>query len=112
MHTIMPREKLAAEGVSALTDAELLAILLGTGAGRQTVIELAGQLLIGFGGLRGLLQAPRESLERQHGLGPAKSSKLRGRSLRSTSKSSGLRFLLLASRFSFMVVASFQFYFG
>jgi DNA repair protein RadC len=40
------------------------------------VIELAGQLLIGFGGLRGLLQAPRESLERQHGLGPAKSSKL------------------------------------
>ena len=76
MHVIMPREKLAAEGLSALTDAELLAILLGTGTGRQTVTELADQLMIGFGGLRGLLQAPREALERQHGLGPAKSSKL------------------------------------
>jgi DNA repair protein RadC len=71
-----PREKLAAEGVAALTDAELLAVLLGTGAGRHSVIELADQLLGAFGGLRGLLQASRQALEAQHGLGPAKSSKL------------------------------------
>ena len=72
----MPREKLAEEGVAALTDAELLAVLLGTGTGRQTVMELAEHLLQGFGGLRGLLLASRDTLERQPGLGPAKSSKL------------------------------------
>jgi len=72
----MPREKLAAEGVAALTDVELLAILLGTGNGGQSVIELAEQLLKAFGSLRGLLQASREALQRQPGLGPAKSSKL------------------------------------
>jgi DNA repair protein RadC len=72
----MPREKLAEEGITALTDAELLAILLGTGTGRQSVLELAEHLLQGFGGLRGLLLASRKTLERQRGLGPAKSSKL------------------------------------
>ena len=76
MHTTMPREKLAKEGVASLNDSELLAILLGTGAGRQPVVELAGQLLDRFGGLRGLLQASRDTLERQRGLGPAKSAKL------------------------------------
>jgi DNA repair protein RadC len=76
MQQAMPREKLASEGVAALTDAELLAILLGTGVGRQSVVDLARQLLLRFGGLRGLLQASRATLEGQHGLGPAKSSKL------------------------------------
>jgi len=76
MHATKPREKLAEQGVTALNDAELLAILLGTGTGRQPVIELAGQLLERFGGLRGLLQASRATLERQRGLGPAKSAKL------------------------------------
>ena len=72
----MPREELAEEGITALSDAELLAILLGTGTGRQSVLELAEHLLQGFGGLRGLLLASRNTLERQRGLGPAKSSKL------------------------------------
>jgi DNA repair protein RadC len=72
----MPREKLARAGVSALSDEELLAILLGTGSARQPATELAAGLLTSFGGLRGLLQAQRKSLECQHGLGPAKSAKL------------------------------------
>jgi DNA repair protein RadC len=71
-----PREKLAAGGVSALDDTELLATLLGTGAARLPVIELAASLLREFGGLRGLLQAGRDVLEAQHGLGPAKTAKL------------------------------------
>jgi DNA repair protein RadC len=71
-----PREKLAAEGVSALNDVELLAALLGTGAGRLPVAELAAGLLRDFGGLRGLLQARQDVLLRQRGLGPAKSAKL------------------------------------
>jgi DNA repair protein RadC len=76
MTGMMPREKLAQHGVNALSDAELLAILLGTGAARRTVTELAAELLSGFGGLRGLLLAGRETLERQRGLGPAKSAQL------------------------------------
>ena len=72
----MPREKLAAGGIASLDDVELLAILLGTGAARLSVIELAENLLDAFGGLRGLLQANRDALEKQQGLGPAKTAKL------------------------------------
>jgi DNA repair protein RadC len=71
-----PREKLASRGVAALNDVELLAILLGTGVARMPVIDLAESLLRAFGGLRGLLQAHRDTLERQHGLGPAKTAQL------------------------------------
>ncbi|MGK2926387.1 MAG: RadC family protein, partial [Lysobacterales bacterium] len=59
-----------------LSDAELLAVLLGTGAGRLPVAELAAGLLRDFGGLRGLLQARQDTLLRQRGLGPAKSATL------------------------------------
>jgi DNA repair protein RadC len=76
MSKIMPREKLASGGITSLNDVELLAILLGTGAARLSVIELAESLLDTFGGLRGLLQAPRDALEKQQGLGPAKTAKL------------------------------------
>jgi DNA repair protein RadC len=76
MNKIMPREKLASGGVASLDDVELLAILLGTGAARLSVIELAESLLDTFGGLRGLLQARRDLLEKQQGLGPAKTAKL------------------------------------
>jgi len=76
MSRALPREKLATEGLAALDDTELLATLLGTGAARLPVIKLAERLLREFGGLRGLLQARREVLEAQKGLGPAKSAKL------------------------------------
>lgn len=71
-----PREKLAQCGVTALADTELLALLLGTGTGRYSALEVAGALLARFNGLRGLLQASRDLLETQHGLGPAKSAQL------------------------------------
>jgi DNA repair protein RadC len=70
------RERLAASGAAALSDVELLAVLLGTGAGGLPVAELAARLLCEFGGLRGLLQAGQDALLSQHGLGPAKSAKL------------------------------------
>ena len=72
----MPREKLVSGGIASLDDVELLAILLGTGAAQLSVIELAESLLHAFGGLRGLLQARRDTLENQKGLGPAKTAKL------------------------------------
>ncbi len=76
MRKVLPREKLARDGVAALDDTELLATLLGTGAAQLTVLELAEGLLRDFGGLRGLLQAGRDALEAQRGLGPAKTAKL------------------------------------
>lgn len=76
MNATQPREKLAAEGVAALTDVELLTVLLGTGTSRTPVSELAHALLHEFGGFRGLFQAGRNTLERQRGLGPAKTGKL------------------------------------
>jgi len=76
MEQLPPREKMAMAGIDALDDAELLAILLRTGVNRVSATELAGTLLLGFGGLRGLLQARRETLEQQHGLGPVKSAQL------------------------------------
>ena len=76
MGQIPPREKMALSGIDALSDAELLAILLRTGAARVSATQLAGTLLLSFGGLRGLLQAKQDMLEQQHGLGPAKSAQL------------------------------------
>ena len=76
MGQLPPREKMALSGIDALSDAELLAILLRTGAARVSATQLAGTLLLGFGGLRGLLQAKQDMLEQQHGLGPAKSAQL------------------------------------
>lgn len=67
-----PREKLLARGAAALTDAELLAILLRTGSGGVTAVDLARDLLGRFGGLRALLRARREDFCVARGLGEAK----------------------------------------
>ena len=78
-----PREKLLARGASALTDAELLAILLRTGMAGKGVLQWAEELLAplgtstgSFGGLAGLLQASSADLSRVKGLGPAKRAEL------------------------------------
>ena len=69
-----PREKLATEGAAALT--ELLAVLLGNGSARLPVLDLSARLVAAYGGLRGLLRAGPQDLQRQRGLGPAKSAQL------------------------------------
>ncbi len=75
-----PREKLLARGPQALTDTELLALLLRTGLAGKGVLDLATDLLapppLGFGGIAGLLHAPPDSLKRIKGLGPAKRAEL------------------------------------
>jgi len=67
-----PREKLLARGPQALSDAELLAIFLRTGTRGHTAVDLARDLLGEYGGLRGLLEAPRNAFCERPGLGPAK----------------------------------------
>jgi DNA repair protein RadC len=71
-----PREKLLALGPAALADAELLALLLRTGLKGTPVLQLAQQLLQGFGGVAGLLHAGADELKRVKGLGPAKRAEL------------------------------------
>ena len=52
-----PREKMLLRGAKALSDAELLAIFLRTGTKGKTAVDLARELLMQFGSLRGLLEA-------------------------------------------------------
>ena len=71
-----PREKLLARGPAALSDAELLALLLRTGLPGKSVLQMGQELLDGFGGMQGLLSAGAKDLERIKGLGPAKRAEL------------------------------------
>ncbi|BDG61510.1 RadC family protein [Caldinitratiruptor microaerophilus] len=76
-----PRERLLAQGPRALTDAELLAVLLDSGRPGVTAVEVAQELLLlGEGGghpLDYLAEAPAEELRRVAGLGPAKIARLK-----------------------------------
>jgi DNA repair protein RadC len=72
-----PREKLLARGAGALSDTELLALLLRTGTQRHGVFQMAEEVLGRFSGLAGLLHASGDELKTVHGLGgTAKRSEL------------------------------------
>ena len=100
-----PRERLDALGSSALSDAELIALLLRTGNRGNSVLSVATDLLDRHGGLQGLSRVSGCELGRSQGIGPAKSASLRaaleigrrlaGRRLRARSNS-GFRNLYLA----------------
>lgn len=71
-----PREKLLARGASALSDAELLAIFLGSGLRGMDAVATARAVLAGHGPLRRLLECPASRLAGVHGLGPARACRL------------------------------------
>ncbi len=72
-----PRERLRALGASALTTAELLAILIGTGRGGRDVLEVAAEVLgLAGGSLRRLAQRPASELLQIPGIGPIKAARL------------------------------------
>lgn len=81
-----PREKLLAIGVQHLSDAELLAVLLGTGHKSQSALSLARQLLTQFGSIAGVLSASAHKLGTIKGVGLAKTARLKA------SKEIGLRY--------------------
>ncbi len=70
--TERPREKLLLSGAAALTDAELLALLLGSGGRGYSAVDLARALIAHFGSLRELLTAERLRCLGQAGVGPAR----------------------------------------
>jgi len=71
-----PRERLEHCGAVALNNGELLAIILRTGVGGESVLDLARRLLVSFGGLGGLARGSFGELVHEHGMGKAKTAQL------------------------------------
>jgi DNA repair protein RadC len=69
-----PRERVARHGVSALSNRELLTLLLGSGSAQASALDVAESLL--GAGLRGLAERSLPDLERVKGLGRAKATRL------------------------------------
>jgi DNA repair protein RadC len=69
-----PRERLEALGASALTSAELIAVLVGAGSAGRSVFDLSREL--GERGLKALSQSPPLTLARHRGLGRAKALRI------------------------------------
>ena len=72
-----PRERLKLRGSSALSDGDLLAIILNTGMKGETVTDFSQRLLAQHGGLRGLFRLDIAELSRIRGLGDAKAVRLK-----------------------------------
>jgi len=71
-----PRERLALAGARALSNAELLAILLRVGVEGENAVRLAERLLNEVGGLPGLHRASLSDLQALRGIGSAKAAQL------------------------------------
>ncbi len=71
-----PRERLEKQGASALSQAELLAILIRVGVRGENALEVAQRILDRFKGLRGLQSASFLELSRERGIGKAKAARI------------------------------------
>lgn len=71
-----PRERMLLFGPGALSDADLIALLLGSGYRDVNAIDLAVRLLQSHGGIAGLRQADVTTLVRETGVGTAKATRL------------------------------------
>jgi DNA repair protein RadC len=71
-----PREKLLAQGPGVLSDAELLAILLRTGARGASAVDQGRAIMEEFGTFRQLAAAGIGDLRRVKGVGPAKAAQI------------------------------------
>jgi DNA repair protein RadC len=71
-----PRERLLSRGSDALTDSELIAILLRIGYKGTSAVELGRQVLKQFGSLRAMVEAPTVALLEVKGLKGAKAAQL------------------------------------
>lgn len=72
-----PRERLVLVGEGALSTAELLAIILRTGVGGESALDMASGLLSTYDGLTGLARASFAELRAERGLGNAKTAQLK-----------------------------------
>ena len=73
---LRPRERLLRDGPAVLSDSELIAILLRTGAARCTAVDLARRLITAHAELGGLARVEPAGLAAVHGVGPGKAATL------------------------------------
>jgi DNA repair protein RadC len=71
-----PRERLLRAGVGCLSDAELVAVQLGSGRAGASALDIARELLAQWGGMSGLARARPEELARVPGVGPTKGARI------------------------------------
>ena len=71
-----PRERMLRLGADALSDVELVALLLGSGRRGASALDTARDLLVAHGGLAGLAHAAPSALLRSPGVGPAKATRV------------------------------------
>lgn len=71
-----PRERLSEVGAESLSDAELLALLIGTGTGKENAVDTARRILSEVGGVARLSECPLRALSVLKGLGDAKAARL------------------------------------
>ena len=71
-----PRERLLAQGPAALSDAELIALFLGTGVRGRSALEMARELLARFGRLSRVLAAAPGELDGVRGMGSARYARI------------------------------------
>lgn len=71
-----PRERMARAGPQALSSAELIALILRTGVGGESVVTMANRLLARYNGLAGIARLDIAQLQSERGIGPAKAAQL------------------------------------
>ncbi len=71
-----PREKLLLRGPAALSDAELLALIIGSGSGKVTAVDLAKRLIAEHNNLAELSKLSVDEIARNRGLGKARSAEI------------------------------------
>ncbi|CAM3083872.1 DNA repair protein RadC [Paenibacillus sediminis] len=76
-HEERPRERMMQYGASALSHAELLAILLRTGTHQESAVHVAHRILNQIGSIRGLVDLSIEELIQIKGIGTAKAVQLK-----------------------------------
>ena len=72
-----PRERMVTEGAQALSDGELLAILLGSGAKGFNAIDLGNRILRELGGFNGIHRADITEIQKISGVGLAKAARIK-----------------------------------
>ena len=72
-----PRERLRDRGAQALSNSELLAILLRVGRQNESVVTMSTRLLRDLGGVKGLHQSTFDELARQPGMAVAKTAQIK-----------------------------------
>ncbi|MBU4502194.1 MAG: DNA repair protein RadC [Nanoarchaeota archaeon] len=72
-----PRERLQKHGAEALSSQELLALIIGRGVSKKSVMTIAQELLSRFGNIKAISEATLEELSQIKGIGIAKAAQLK-----------------------------------